>query len=51
MSVAELFDKLRFVVHPDKSVLISAREIALLRFVINSRKVSVKLTYGRRKRT
>ena len=51
MSVAELFDKLGFVLHSDKSVFIPTREITLLRFVINSRKMLVKLTYRRRKRT
>ena len=43
MSIAELFDRLGFVVHPDKSVLIPTQEITILGFVINSRKVSVKL--------
>ena len=44
MSIAELFDRLGFIVHPDKSVLIPTQEITILGFVINSRKVSVKLT-------
>ena len=44
MSIAELFDRLGFVVHPDKSVLIPTQEITILGFVINSRKMSVKLT-------
>ena len=44
MSIAELFDRLGFVVHPDKSVLIPTQEITILAFVINSRKMSVKLT-------
>ena len=44
MSIAELFDRLGFVVHPDKSVDIPTQEIAILGFVINSRKMSVKLT-------
>ena len=44
MSIAELFDRLGFVVHPDKSVLIPTQETTILEFVINSRKMSVKLT-------
>ena len=44
MSIAELFDRLGFAVHPDKSVLIPTQEITILGFVINSRKMSVKLT-------
>ena len=43
-NIAELFDILTFVVHPDKSVLIPTQEITILGFVINSRKMSVKLT-------
>ena len=42
-NIAELFDILTFVFHPDKSVLIPTQEITILGFVINSRKVSVKL--------
>ena len=44
MSIAELFDRLGFVVHPDKYVLIPTREITILWFIINSWKISVKLT-------
>ena len=44
MSITELFDRLGFVVYPDKSVLIPTQEITMLEFVINSRKMSVKLT-------
>ena len=44
MSIAELFDRLEFVVNPDKPVLISTQENIILGFVINSRKMSVKLT-------
>ena len=44
MSIAELFEKLGFVVHPDKSLFISTQKITILRFAINSRKMSVKLT-------
>ena len=44
MSIAELFDRLGFFVHPDKSVLIPTQEINVLGFVINSKKMSVKLT-------
>ena len=44
MSIAELFDRLEFVVHPDKSVFVPTQEITILGFVINSRKMSVKLT-------
>ena len=44
MSIAELFDRLGFVVHPDKSVFVPTQEITILGFVINSRKMSVKLT-------
>ena len=43
MSIAELFDRLGYVVHPEKSVLIPTQEITILGFVINSRKMSVKL--------
>ena len=42
--MAELFDRLGFVVHPDKSVLIPTQEMTILGFVINSRKMSIKLT-------
>ena len=42
--MAELFDRLGLVVHPDKSVLIPTQEITILGFVINSRKMSIKLT-------
>ena len=41
MSITELFDRLGFLVHPDKSVLIPTQ---ILGFVINSRRRSVKLT-------
>ena len=44
MSITELFDRLEFIVHPDKSVLVLTQEIIILGFVINSRKNSVKLT-------
>ena len=44
MSIAKLFDKLGFVSHPEQSVLIPTKEIAILEFVINSIKMSVKLT-------
>ena len=44
MSNAELFDRLGFVVHPDKSLLVPTQEITILGFVINSRKMSVRLT-------
>ena len=44
MSIAELFDRLGFAVHPDKSVLIATQKITILGFGINSRKISVKLT-------
>ena len=44
MSITELFDKLGFVVHPNRSVLIPTLEISILGFVINSRKMSIKLT-------
>ena len=43
LSIAELFDRLGFVIHPDKSVLVPTQEITILGFVINSRKMSVKL--------
>ena len=49
MSIAELFDRLGFVVHPYKSVLIPTQEITILVFVINSRKMSVKLTPQKKK--
>ena len=49
MSIAELFDRLEFIVHPDKSVLVSTQEIIILGFVINSRKISVKLTPQKKK--
>ena len=44
MSIAELFDRLGFIIHPDKSVLIPTQEITILGFIINSRKMSVELT-------
>ena len=44
MSIAELFDRLGFVVRPYKSVFIPTQEITILGFVINSRNMSVKLT-------
>ena len=44
MSIAELFDRLEFVVHPDKSLLLPTQKITILGFAINSRKMSVKLT-------
>ena len=40
MSIAELFDRLGFVVHPDKYVLVPTQETTILGFVINSRKIS-----------
>ena len=43
MNIAELFDRLGFVVHSDKSVLVST-QIIILGFVINSKKMSIKLT-------
>ena len=49
MSIAELFDRLGFFAHPDKSVLIPTQEITILGFIINSRKMSVKLTPGKEK--
>ena len=48
MRIAEFFDKLRFL-HPDKSVVIPTKEITLLRFLINSRKMPVKLTLQKEK--
>ena len=44
MSIAELFDRLGFVVHPDKYVFVPTQEFTILGFVINSKKMSVKLT-------
>ena len=44
MSTTELFDGLDFFVHPDKSVLVPTQEITTLGYVINSSKISVKLT-------
>ena len=49
MSNAELFDRLGFVVHPDKSLLAPTQEITVLGFVINSRKMSVILTRQKEK--
>ena len=49
MSTTELFDRLGFVVGPDKSVLLSTKEITILRFVTNSIKMSVKLTSQKEK--
>ena len=43
INITELFDILGFAVHPDKSVLIPTQEITILRFVVNSTKMSVKL--------
>ena len=48
-SIAKFFEKLEFVAHLDKSVLISAQQMTILEFVINSRKKSVKLTLKRRR--
>ena len=42
--VAELYDKLGYVVHQDKSVLILTQKTTILRLEINSRYISVKLT-------
>ena len=42
--MAELFDRLGFVVHRDKFLLLSTQEITMLGFVINYRNMSVKLT-------
>ena len=39
-----MFDRLEFVFHPDKSLLLPTQEITILGFAINSRKMSVKLT-------
>ena len=44
-----MFDRLGFVVHPDKSVFIPTQEITILGFVVNSRKMSVKLTTQKEK--
>ena len=44
VSMAELFDRLGFVVHRDKFLLLSTQEITMLGFVINYRNMSVKLT-------
>ena len=44
MSIAELSHELGFVVRQDKFVLIPTQEITILVFVINSRKMPVKLT-------
>ena len=49
MSIAEFFDRLGFVVYPDKSVLMPTQEITILGFVINFRKMSVKLTQSKEK--
>ena len=49
MSTAELFDRLRFFVRPDKSVLLPTQESTVLRFVTNSRKMPVKLTSQKEK--
>ena len=39
-----LFDKLGFVMHPDKSVFFPSQEIVLLGFIINSVDMTIKLT-------
>ena len=49
MRIAELFDRFGFVAHPDKSVLTPTQEMAILGVVINSRKMSVKLTLPKEK--
>ena len=43
MSITEVFDRLRFLAHPDKSLLIPTQKVTILRFVMNSKKMSVKL--------
>ena len=50
MSIAELFYRLGFVVHPDKSILIPTQKITILGFIINSIKMSVKLTPQKEKK-
>ena len=50
MSITELFDRLGFVSHPDKSVLVPTQEITILGFVINSREMSLNLTTQKEKK-
>ena len=49
MSITELFDKLGFVVHPDKDVLTTIQKITILGFAINSGKISVRLALQKEK--
>ena len=39
-----LLDSLRFIIHPDKFKFISSKEVTCLGFIINSEKITVKLT-------
>ena len=50
MNIAELFDRLGFAVHQDKSVLVPTQEITILGFVINSREMSLNLTTQKEKK-
>ena len=47
MSITEVFDRLRFLAHPDKSLLI--QKVTILRFVMNSKKNVSKIDTTKRK--
>ena len=44
MDTILIFDKLGFIIHPEKSQLIPSREITYLGFIINSRTMTIRLT-------
>lgn len=46
-ATVELFTRLGFVVHPEKSVIMPTQELKFLGFVLNSRTMSVSLTQER----
>ena len=49
MSITEVFDRLRFLAHPDKSLLIPTQKVTILRFVMNSKKNVSKIDTTKRK--
>ena len=49
MSITEVFDRLRFLAHPDKSLLIPTQKVTILRFVMNSKKNVNKIDTTKRK--
>ena len=49
MSITEVFDRLRFLAHPDKSLLIPTQKVTILRSVMNSKKNVSKIDTTKRK--